>query len=494
MSYNFIRVDRDQQFLLPENMRDWLPEGDLAYFVIDIMAQMDLSAFYAPYRQDGWGAAAYDPAMMVTLLTYAYCVDERSSRKIERLCCRDVAFRVIAGNHIPDHATIARFRRAHEDAVQEIFTQVLELCEWAGLIDTSLAAVDGTKIKAVASLDANRSHASLSKEYEELARRILAEAEAVDACEDRLYGPGVRGEELRDELRDPKARQARIRERLALMEAQAEVAAGEQRKKIDEREKRRQAGEKVGRRPLPPEEVSDRFLKKARVNTTDPDSRIMKGARGFVQGSGAQVAVTKDQIIVATRLTNEEADWHQLYPIVELAAENLAGVGVQEPLGCVVADAGYGCEDNLKEAERREEESLKEGGAPCPHFLIATKGARELALELAAPAAQEAAGSAAPSIQEEHPADHLPAERETPENLTVVERMERKLKTAEGRETYAKRGMTVEPVFGQLKEARGFERFMRRGLRACQSEFLLMCATHNLLKLWRLHSALTKKG
>jgi len=233
MPYNFIESDRDQCFLLPQNMRDWLPEGDLAYFIIDTVAQLDLSAFYAPYRQDGWGAAVYDPAMMVTLLTYAYCSDEPSSRRIEKLCWREVGFRVITGGHVPDHATIARFRKAHEGAIEGICAQVMELWEWAGLIDTSLLAVDGTKIKAVASLDANRTHASLSKEYAERARQMLQEAERVDAEEDRLYGPDRRGDELRGDLRDPKARQARIKERLDLMEAQAEEGAEEQRKKID---------------------------------------------------------------------------------------------------------------------------------------------------------------------------------------------------------------------------------------------------------------------
>jgi len=220
---------------------------------------------------------------------------------------------------------------------------------------------------------------------------------------------------------------------------------------------------------------------------------MMKGAKGFLQGSGAQVAVTQDQIIVAVRLTNQEADWHQLHPMVKLATQNLAEAGVEEPLGCVVADAGYGCENNLREVERSKEESL-EGGAPCPDFLIATKGGRTLALEWAEQDAKEAAPSEAPQVNEDDPSNRSDAEREAPEDLTAVERMGRKLKTAEGRETYAKRGCTVEPVFGQLKEVRGFERFMRRGLKACQSEFMLMCATHNLLKLFRLHVALGKNG
>jgi transposase len=494
MAYNFFELNRDQQFLLPENMRDWLPEGDLALFVIDAVERMDLSAFYASYRSDGWGAAAYDPRMMVALIIYSSCVGERSSRRIEKLCERDAGFRVICGNHVPDHTTISRFRKDNERAVSSLFGQILSLCAQAEMVKPSVLAVDGTKIKASASLDKNRSHASLKKEYEELARRILEEADRVDEEEDRIYGPDKRGDEVPEELRDAEKRRAWIKEKLEEMNRQADEAAAEQRKKIEEREGRRRDGEKkLGRNPLSPEVVRDRFLEKSKVNTTDPESHIMKSSKGYVQGFNAQAAVTEDQIIVATCLTNEEADWHLLHPMVELAAENLEKAGVDHPIEGVVADAGYGSEDNLKEAERLKEESLKQENASCPYFFVATKKDRVLARELAEAAAAEEEALKKDAESGETAESRVPNE-EVKEGATATERMEQKLKTAEGRETYAKRGKTVEPVFGQLKDARRFERFMRRGLEACKSEWSLMCMTHNLLKLWRLQTATAENG
>ena len=471
MAYNFFELNRDQQFLLPENMRDWLPEGDLALFVIDTVERLDLSDFYTRYRTDGWGAAAYDPSMMVALIIYSSCLGERSSRRIEKLCSRDAGFRVICGNHVPDHSTIARFRKDNEKAVSSLFAHVLALCAQAGMVKPGVIAIDGTKIKAAASLDANRTHASLQKEFEKLARRMLEEADRVDEEEDRLYGPDKRGDEVPDELRDEEKRRAWIEEKLEEMNRQADAAAEEQKKKIEER---RKAGEtKRGRKPLTPEVVRERFLSKAKVNTTDPESRIMKGPKGYVQGFNAQIAVTEDQIIVAARLTDQEADWHLLHPMVELSIENVEQAGVESPIGSVVADAGYGCEENLVQAKRLKEKSDKDEGVFCPDFFVATKKDRLLALELA----------------EAPVADGLP-----PEGTTATDRMEHKLKTSEGREIFAKRGKTVEPVFGQLKDARGLERFMRRGLAACQSEWSLMCAGHNLLKLWRSGVAIAEIG
>jgi transposase len=498
MAYNFFELNRDQQFLLPQDMRDWLPEGDLALFVIEAVEQMDLSDFYAPYRSDGWGAVAYEPSMMVALMIYSSCLGERSSRKIESLCGRDAGFRVITGNHVPDHSTIARFRKDHEQSISGLFGQVLALCARAGIVKPAVIAIDGTKIKASASLDANRSHSSLAREYEELARRMLEEANRVDAEEDRIYGPGNRGDEVPEELRDEKTRRAWIKERLDEMNRQAGSAAEEQQEKIEKREERRKAGEKhLGRNPLSPSVVRERFLKdRARVNTTDPESRMMKSARGFVQGFNAQAAVTEDQIIVAAHLTQDEADWHQLHPMAELAAKNLKGAGVETPMGSVVADAGYGSEDNLAEAERLTEQSLEAEDVFCPNFLVATKKSRILALEMAEQAAadEKDGNSLAASPREEDPARPPVEEQKAREDLTAAERMNEKLKAAEGREIYAKRGKTVEPVFGQLKDGRKFERFMRRGLDACQAEWSLMCSTHNLLKLWRFETAPAKNG
>lgn len=488
MAYNFFETDREQQFLLPENMRDWLPEGDLALFVVDTVERLDLSEFYTRYRTDGWGAAAYDPRMMVALILYSYCVGERSSRRIEKLCERDVGFRVIMGNHVPDHSTIARFRRENEQAISSLFRQVLSLCAQAGMVKPGVIAIDGTKIKAQASLDANRTHASLEKEFEKLARRILEEADRVDEEEDRIYGPDKRGDEVPEHLRDEKKRQAWIKEKLDEMKRQAEEAAKEQEKKIEKREEKRKAGvekKKLGGKPLPPEVARERFLSKAKVNTTDPESRIMKSSKGYVQGFNAQLAVTEDQIIVAADLTNQAADWHLLHPMVDLAKENLEKAGVKKRVETVVADAGYGCEENLKEAERLKEESLEEKeSASCPDFFVATKKDRVLAREMAEAAAAEEGGTSASETAEEKAA----------EAATAAQRMEEKLKTKEGRETYAKRGKTIEPVFGQMKEVRRLERFMRRGLDACRSEWSLIGLSHNVLKLWRSGVAIAEIG
>lgn len=293
MSYNFIKPNRNQSFLLPENMRDWIPDGDLALFVVDAVEELDLQPFYARYRADGWGRSACEPSAMVALLLYSYCLGESSSRRIEKLCSRDAGFRVVAGNLIPDHSTISRFRANFETELEELFGAVLGLCSVAGIVRPGLLAIDGTKIKADASLDANRSYASLNEEYRKIARRMLEEAARVDAEEDALYGPDKRGDEVPEEIRDPEKRKRWIAERLREMKEEGNRREEEQRSKLEEREeKEREKGKKFsGRPPLSPAEVRDRYLDKARVNTTDPESRIMKGAKGYVQGYNAQAAV-----------------------------------------------------------------------------------------------------------------------------------------------------------------------------------------------------------
>jgi len=472
MAYNFFEFDREQKFLLPENMLDWLPEGDLAHFVIEVTEKLDLSEFLSRYRTDGWGATAYHPRMMVALLMYAYCMGERSSRAIEKLCARDVGFRVVAGNCVPDHSTISRFRKDNEEAISGLFIQVLALGAGAGLVKPGVIALDGTKIKASASLDANRTYASLEDEYREIARRWLDEANRVDAEEDELYGednnPYIT--ELPGHLRDEKKRKAWIEEKLEEMRRQADEEEGEQQKKIEAYDRKREGGVKrPGRKPLPPEVARERFLEKKKVNITDSESRIMKGARGYVQGYNAQIAVTEDQIIVASDLTNRPDDWSLLHPMVELARGNLEQVGVKEKIGIALADAGYGSEENLAEVERLKGEAEEKGDpSSCPEFFIATEKDRILAAEMRK--AKRGACGESPK---------------TKEGKTAKARMKRKLLTEEGRQTYAKRGKTVEPVFGQMKDARRFERFARRGLEACRSEWKLMCLSHNVLKLWR---------
>lgn len=219
MPQNFIALDRDQQYLMPPSLREWLPADHLAWFVIDAVAQIDLSGFYARYREDGWGRAAYEPQMMVALVLYSYCLGERSARGIERQLGDDVAYRVIAANQRPDHATIARFRAEHEQALAGLFVKILRLCAGAGLVKVGVVAIDGTKMAASASLLANRSREAIEADV----RRYLREAAEADAAEDALYGEGVRGDELPPELCDRTSRLARLKEAKRRMDAEDEA-------------------------------------------------------------------------------------------------------------------------------------------------------------------------------------------------------------------------------------------------------------------------------
>jgi len=448
MAYNFRMVHRDQMYLMPPSLKEWLPEDDLAWFVMDAVSQMDLEKFYRRYREDGRGNAAYDPSMMVSLLLYSYCMGERSSRRIERLCERDVAYRVIAANQVPDHATIARFRQTHEQELGELFTQVLKLCAKAGLVKVGLVALDGTKIKANAALAANRTHTSIEEEV----RKWLKEAQATDEEEDRLYGPDRRGDELPPELADRRSRLARLKECKERLEREAAQAAARQQAKIEaaQAEEAATGKKRRGRKPKPAKLTPE---PDARANVTDPDSRIMKTRSGYVQGYNAQAVVTEDQIVVAAEVTQEENDVHQLHPMLSKAKENLGVAGCQEEIEAVVADAGYWSKANIREADPHG-----------PELLIATTKDWK----------QRKAMREKPT-----PRGRIPA------NLPLRERMERKLLTKRGRALYTKRSQTVEPVFGQIKDARGCDRFLRRGKSACDSEWKLLCATHNLLKLWR---------
>jgi len=447
MAYNFMKNDREQGYLLPPNVREWLPEGDLAWFLMDAVAQMDLGVFYWGYREDGHGHPAFEPSIMVTLLLYAYCLGERSSRRIEHLCERDLGFRVVTVNQVPDHTTIARFRQDHQEELADLFTQVLRLCGEAGLVKVGAIAVDGTKVKANASLSANRTYGHLEEE----ARRILAEAQARDEEEDRRYGE-QRGDELPEELRDPRSRWARLqacRERLA-REAEEERQAHEARLEQRRAEEEATGQKKRGRKPQAPGE-EDLAAKEA--NVTDPESRIMKTPSGYVQGYNAQAAVTQEQIIVAADVTQEANDVHQLHPLLKAVSQELEGAKVGERPGSALFDAGYWSEENVRRAP-------EEG----PELLVATTKdwkQRKLLREQGCPRGR------------------------IPKHLGLRERMERKLLTKRGRGLYKLRSQMVEPVFGQIKEVRRMGRFLRRGLRAVRSEWRLMCATHNLLKLFR---------
>lgn len=446
--YNFFPLNRDQDYLMPPSMRDWLPWGDLVWFLLDAVLQMDLRGFYAKYRNDGWGQAAYEPSMMVSLLLYAYCLGVRSSRQIERLCERDIGFRVITGNQVPDHSTIARFRQANREELAALFTQVLRLCAEAGLVKVGVVALDGTKVKANASLDANRTYASIKGEV----KRMLTEAAARDAEEDEIYGAGQRGDELPEDLQDRRKRLVRLREAKARLEREAAAEAGKQAEKIREREaEEKKAGRKMrGRKPKEPDETP---AAEAKANVTDPESRIMKTPAGYVQGYNAQAMVTQDQLIIAADVTQEANDVRQLHPMLQQAQDELAAAGVQEPIGVGLADAGYWSQANIREADPHG-----------PELLIATTKEWK---------------------QRKVLREKGPPRGRIPKDLSLRGRMERKLRTKRGVELYSKRGWMVEAVFGHIKHLRACDRFMRRGHSAVRSEWRLIATTHNLLKLWR---------
>ena len=448
MSYNFRPLQRDQMYLMPPALQDWLPENDLSWFILDAVSQMDLEEFYQKYRPDGWGNAAFEPTMMVGLLLYAFCLGERSSRRIEWLCERDIGFRIVTANQIPDHTTIARFRQQHEEELNGLFTQVLLLCAQAGLVKVGVVALDGTKMKANASLSANRTYASIEEEV----KRMLAEAQKTDEEEDQRYGPGCRGDELPDDLRDRASRLARLKACKERLEQEASYAAEVQSARLDARSAQEaESGKKLrGRKPKAPPEAHEMVSK---ANLTDPDSRVMKTRTGYVQGYNAQAVVTENQIIIAAELTQEANDVHQLHPMLDLAQRNLEAIGSKERIGVALADAGYWSQANMEQAE-----------AEGPELLVATTKDWK----------QRKALRDGPS-----PRGRIPS------GLSFRERMERKLLTRRGRELYKKRGKTVEPVFGQVKDARGCDGFMRRGRNACDSEWKLLSAAHNLLKLWR---------
>jgi transposase len=451
MARNFIRADRDQPFLMPPDMRDWLPEDDLAWVVLDAVEQCDLSAFTGVYREDGQGRPAFDPAMMVALLLHAYCHGVRSSREIERRCVRDVAFRVIAAGRRPDHATIARFRARHEAALQSLFTEVLRLCAQAGLVRLALLAVDGTKVGANASWSANRTLEQLEAELGEATAAMLVEAAAADAAEDAQLS-AARGDELPEPLRTRTGRLARLaeaRDRL-LAEQQARQAAHQA--KIDAWQARRAARLRGGRKPADtPPTGSANSGSPLRANTTDPQARTVRSKNTMIVGYNAQAVVTLDQIIVGATVMQKEVDYTLLHDVLDTTRTQLTAAGVAPKLRTVVADSGYVSEAVFTQAHQdnirllaplsKDTRLMRDGGDPA--------GGQDLSRR--------------------------------PETA----RGQRRLRHHRGRADYRHRGRTVEPVFGQLKTRQNMTRFSRRGITAVTSEWHLAAAAHNLLKLHR---------
>ena len=446
MAYNLLPCDREQSFLMPPSLKEWIKDGDLAWFVVDTVEQMDLGEFYAVYRSDGWGAAAYDPAMLVGVLLYAYCQGIRSSRKIERALERDIGFRVVAANQQPDFRTICRFRAEREAALEHLFVQVLRLCHEAGLVKLGVVALDGSKVAANASLAANRSHGTLEAEV----RQMLEEAKQVDAEEDALFGAERRGDEMPDGLKRRADRLKRLKEAKARLEREAETVAEKAHQRLEQREAEEAitGKKKRGRKP---KEVIPKPTDKARANTTDPDSRIVKARQGYVQGYNVQTVVSQDQIIVAVGVTQEANDVKQLKPMLDTMERILDAAGIVERPRVALADAGYWSEAN---AATKVSSEL---------FIATTKDWKQRKL----------------LRKQGCPRGRIPLQ------LSPRDLMERKLLTKRGQALYKMRGIVVEPVYGQIKEHQGFRRFTRRGFDAASGEASLVATTHNLLKLWR---------
>lgn len=443
MAREFLPYDPDQQFLLPPSMREWVPEDHLVWFVSDLVDSLDLSGVLSAYEKgDLRGRPGYNPVMMTKLLVYAYAIGKPSSRGIERACFEDIPFRVLSADNHPDHTSIADFRKAHLAALSSLFVQVLALCRQAGLVKLGHVALDGTKVKADASKHKAMSYGRMCTAETDLTAevaRLLAEAETVDAEEDAHYGPGRRGDELPVELATRTSRLERIREAKAALEARArekasaEVEAAEKRVAERERKETAHGGRLPGRRPSVPDPDAAQPRDRDQRNFTDPDSRIMvDGATGsFVQAYNAHAAVDEDsQIIVCASVTQQANDKLTLLPLLEQIEGHLGALPTH-------ASADSGFYNELVLADPRLE------GVEC----------------------------------------YVPPEKRirTPRANTMRD----KLASETGKAVYRKRKAIVEPVFGQIKEARGFRRFSFRGLTAVSQEWDLICLTHNLLKLHR---------
>lgn len=426
----------DQDLLLPPSLREWVAEEHLVYFVSDVVDQLDLSAIHAVYGEEKRGQPPYDPRLMTKLLVYGYCTGVFSSRRIQKRLQEDIPFKVLAAGNEPDFRTISDFRKIHIGTLQELFEQVLELALEVGAVKVGRVTVDGTKVKANASKHKAMSYGRMEEKQQQLreeVKQLLEQAEAADEEEDRRHG-GQRGDELPEELGRRETRLAKIKLAKKVIEQRA-------------REKAAAEGKSAGEAKRAKPEDKDQY------NFTDPESRIMKGADGFVQGYNAQAAVEPEMMLIVGQSVTEAAnDKQQLEPIVE-AIEQQSGQRPKE----ILADSGYCSEENLAYLESAEQPERKIEG------FIATG-------------------------KQKHGEHRLPCKPgPLPKGATRVDRMKRKLQTKLGKAVYAARKCVVEPVFGQIKQARGFRQFLLRGKAKVKGEWALVCLTHNIL---RLHAAL----
>jgi len=426
MAKVFRPYEPNQLLLLPPAIGDWVPEGHLARFVSDLVDRLDLSAIEDTYDEER-GYPPYHPRMMVKVLLYSYATGNYSSRRIARGLVDSVALRFLGAGNTPDFRTISDFRKRHGKALSDLFAQVLRLCRRAGLVSLGRVAVDGTKIKANASKHKAMSYRRMKDAESRLqgeVEELLRRADKTDRMEDRHYGKDKRGDELPEELQHRESRLKKIREAMASLEAEAKEKA-----------------KKEGKDPekAKPAETAQRSF-------TDPESRGQQAGRSYIQGYNAQIAVDeRSQVIVSQHVTNAAPDVQELIPVVERITRLLR----RKPKK-VLADAGYWSAQNVSNLERMGID---------PYVA---------------------------SERRKHSDRLSPAPRgRPPKDLTPKERMKRKLSTLRGRATYAWRQILPEPVFGQIKQARGFRQFLRRGLAAVGEEWALITTAHNLLKLHR---------
>jgi transposase len=443
----------EQTYLFPPSPQDWLPEGDLVYFLLDTVATLALTPLFAHYERELRGQPPFHPRMMVALLLYCYATGTRSSRRIMKRCHVDVACRVIVGEDIPDFRTISDFRRVHLARLEALFVEVLKLCALAGLVKVGTIALDGTKVKANASrhkaMSYDRMKAEETRLKEEIAK-LLADAQAADDAEDLAHGPDRHGDELPDELARRQSRLAKIQGARKLLEERARIEAAEE-------AARRGAEGKLPPATPPAEAVPD---PKDQINFTDPESRIMKASnKGWDQCGNAQAVTNEHQIILAADVTDQANDVRQVVPMVDQTEANLEAAGVPEAIKALVGDAGYYSETNATALEQR-------GIDPC----LATERLKHHEKMASAPRGR------------------------IPQGLSAKQRMARKLRTKKGREMYAKRKGMIEPIFGQLKQVLGFRQFSLRGLASMRGEWRLMATVHNVLKLWRQGQAMAMAG
>lgn len=487
-SRTYLPWDHSQTYLLPPSLTEWLPSDHLAYFILDVVQGLDLSGILSADRgKDARGQKAYAPAMMVAVLVYGYCTGVFSSRRLEQATYVDVAFRVLSANQQPHFTTVNEFRRAHRGALGGLFVQILKLCQRAGLVKLGQVAVDGTKMQANASKHKAMSHARMQAEEERLraeVERLLKSADEIDEQEDALYGKGQKALELPEELKRRETRLKKIREAKAALEQEArEQRASELRKQAKVREEAAQTlskerdakGQATGAKnaldkaraldgrdesaPRAPDELQKRTMEvqtdgqpkpTSQRNFTDPESSIMPGRHGFIQAYNCQAAVdAAHQIIVAADVTNQSVDNAHLGPLCEQIRSNTS-----ELPEVVLADTGYWNPSVVAQVS-----------ALGVDVLVALK-------------------------RDKHGA--VPTEvvtGEPPPELSDRDRMRWRLDTAEGRSLYSRRKAVVEPVFGQIRVGQRFNRLSFRGLGAVSSEWKLVAACHNLLKLFRLTPA-----